>query len=330
MNQKIRIIALLILLITLYSGQAQAQCDYTFLLNKAESAYDIKDDDQTLLRFKSTLTSDGPTDAQKQEIQNGIDKEEKAKTHPPSNDPFEGQMVQIRGGTFLMGSPSFEPERESDETQHYVTLRDYKMGKYEVSQAQWQAVMGSNPSYFGGCDHCLVEEVGTNYACDNCPVERVSWNDIQGFLQKLNAMTGKQYRLPTEAEWEYACRAGTSTPFHTGNNLITDQANYDGNYPYDGNPEGQNRQETSLVGSFAPNAWGLYDMHGNVWEWCSDWYGAYALGAQTNPEGATTGSDRVLRGGSWYLFARRCRSAFRYFGTPANRYNSYGFRLASF
>ncbi|GAB4401903.1 MAG: hypothetical protein OHK0053_25200 [Microscillaceae bacterium] len=219
------------------------------------------------------------------------------------------EMVQIKGGTFMMGSPTSEPERESDETQHQVTLRDFKMGKYEVSQAQWRAVMGSNPSRFKDCD--------------NCPVENVSWEDIQEFLQKLNAMTGKNYRLPTEAEWEYACRAGTTTPFYTGNNLTTDQANYDGN------SKGQYRAKTTPVGSFAPNAWGLYDMHGNVWEWCSDWYDEYSSTAQTNPEGPATGSYRVLRGGSWLYYASSCRSANRHL-TPTFRSSFNGFRLASF
>ncbi len=237
-----------------------------------------------------------------------------------TGDPFEGQMVQIKGGTFMMGSPTSEPERYNKETQHQVTLSDFKIGKYEVTQAQWQAVMGSNPSNFKDCD--------------NCPVENVSWEDIQEFLKKLNEKyppSGGRglYRLPTEAEWEYACRTGTSTPFHTGNNLTTEQANYNG-FPYNGNPEGQYREKTTPVGSFSPNAWGLYDMHGNVWEWCSDWYGAYPSGAQTNPQGPATGSLRVLRGGSWVDYARFCRSAFRHYNSPSFRGYFYGFRLASF
>jgi len=189
------------------------------------------------------------------------------------------------------------------------------MSKYEVTQAQWKAVMGSTPS-------------NTNYGIgDNYPVNNVSWDDIQTFIQKLNAQTGQTYRLPTEAEWEYACRAGTTTPFNTGNNLTTSQANYDGDYPYNGNPKGEYRGKSTPVGSFAPNAWGLYDMHGNVWEWCSDWYGTYPSGSQTNPTGAATGSLRVNRGGSWYIYAQSCRSAYRYNNTPDYRYISLGFRL---
>jgi formylglycine-generating enzyme required for sulfatase activity/predicted Ser/Thr protein kinase len=228
---------------------------------------------------------------------------------------LESSMVSIRSGTFMMGSPASEAGRYGHETQHQVTLSGFKMSKYEVTQAQWLAIMGSNPSSFKDCD--------------NCPVEKVSWNDIQEFLRKLNALTGKNYRLPTEAEWEYACRAGTTTPFSTGNNLSTAQANYDGNYPYNGNAKGVYRQKTTPVGSFSPNAWGLYDMHGNVWEWCSDWYGDYPTSAQSNPKGPSNGSDRVLRGGSWFNDARDCRSAFRAFYAPAGRYDDSGFRLAS-
>jgi len=190
------------------------------------------------------------------------------------------------------------------------------MSKYEVTQAQWVAVMGSNPSEFKGCD--------------NCPVEQVNWNDIQEFLRKLNALTGKNYRLPTEAEWEYACRAGTSTPFSTGNNLSTAQANYNGDYPYNGNAKGVFRQKTTPVGSFSPNAWSLYDMHGNVFEWCSDWYGDYPTAAQTNPKGSSTGTQLALRGSSWFHFAKGCRSAYRGYAAPTFRYNFIGFRLASF
>jgi len=142
-------------------------------------------------------------------------------------------------------------------------------------------------------------------------------------------VSGKTYRLPTEAEWEYACRAGSTTPFHTGNNLTTDQANYDGNYPYNGNAEGVYRKKTLEAGSLTRNAWGLHDMHGNVWEWCSDWYGNYPSGTQTNPQGPRSGSDRVFRGGSWHYGARHCRSAYRNTGTPANQKFNLGFRLVS-
>jgi len=217
---------------------------------------------------------------------------------------------RIEGGTFQMGSTTGDSD---EQPVHSVTLSTYYMSKYEVTQAQWKAVMGSNPSSFSGCD--------------KCPVENVSWDDIQTFIQKLNAQTGQTYRLPTEAEWEYACRAGTTTPFNTGNNLTTSQANYHGDYPYNGNPKGEYRVKTTPVGTFAPNAWGLYDMHGNVREWCSDWYGTYPSGSQTNPTGAATGSRRVFRGGSWYSFAQYCRSAYRYYSAPDNRDYYLGFRL---
>ena len=216
-----------------------------------------------------------------------------------------------------MGSPSSEVDRSSDETQHQVTVSDFHIGKYEVTQALWKAVMDNNPSNFKG---------------DELPVEEVSWNDVQEFLQKLNAKTGKTYRLPTEAEWEYACRAGTTTPFNTGNNLTTSQANYDGNYPYNNNAEGEYRNKTMPVGSFPPNTWGLYDMHGNVWEWCSDWYGAdysNSNSPQTNPAGPSSGSFRVFHGGSWYSYAQYCRAAYRSSDAPGRRTDIIGFRLCS-
>jgi len=226
--------------------------------------------------------------------------------------PFE--LVLINGGTFTMGSPTTELDRNTDETQHSVTLSSFYMGKYEVTQKLWYDIMGTTPSYFANCD--------------DCPVEQVSWDDIQIFLTALNnKYPGYNFRLPTEAEWEYAARAGTSTPFNTGNCLSTSQANYDGNYPYQTCSKGIYLGKTTAVGSYAPNAYGLYDMYGNVWEWCSDWYGTYNTGAQTNPTGAASGSDRVLRGGSWLNNAQYCRSAYRRDFTPSNRNYYYGFRL---
>ena len=167
------------------------------------------------------------------------------------------KMVYISPGTFMMGSPSSEPKRDSDEQQHKVTLtKGVYIGVTEIAQSQWKAIMGNNPSYFKG---------------DNLPVEQVSWNDCQEFIRKLNQQEGgNKYRLPTEDEWEYACRAGTTTPFSTGSCISTDQANYNGNYPMPGCSKGRYRKKTIEVASFPPNAWGLYDMHGNVWEWCQD------------------------------------------------------------
>ncbi|MDD2387294.1 MAG: SUMF1/EgtB/PvdO family nonheme iron enzyme [Bacteroidales bacterium] len=227
-------------------------------------------------------------------------------------------MVFIKGGTFNMGSPNSEVDRDDDEYEHSVTVSDFYMGKYEVTQGQWKAVMGSNPS-------ASDKGIGDNY-----PVNLVSWNDIQTFISKLNQMTGKRYRLPTEAEWEFAARGGTTTPFNTGNNLSTSQANYNGNYPYNGNPKGTYKEKTMPVGSYSPNAWGLYDMHGNVLEWCSDWYASdyYKNSPQNNPKGPTTAqSPRVLRGGSWSRYAGNCRSAYRSYSSPGIRRDYIGFRL---
>jgi formylglycine-generating enzyme required for sulfatase activity len=245
--------------------------------------------------------------------------------------PRPPDFVKINGGTFTMGSPANEPEREDDEAQHQVTVSTFYLGKHEVTQKEWREVMGNNPSYFQG---------------DNLPVEWVSWYEAVEYCNKRSQREGlvpaytingtdvswdrnaSGYRLPTEAEWEYACRAGTGGPFSTGNNISTDQANYDGNYPYNNNAKGSYREKTVNAGSFAANRWGLYDMHGNVWEWCWDWYGDYSSGAQTDPVGPSTGAFRVSRGGSWYIGGQFLRSAIRSLGTPAYRSIHLGFRLA--
>ena len=216
-------------------------------------------------------------------------------------------------GTFLMGSSTSEEERENNEVQHRVTLtQGFLMGVTPVTQAQWQAVMGSNPSQFNG---------------DDRPVENVSWEDCQDYCQKLGVKTDKRFRLPTEAEWEYACRAGTTTPFHFGDTINTDLANYDGTYTYGNGVEGPYREQTTPVGSFPANAWGLYDMHGNVWEWCQDRYGPYPDGDIKDPTGGNTGVARVLRGGSWFGSPDGCRAAYRLKSAPALRYGGYGCRL---
>jgi uncharacterized protein (TIGR02996 family) len=208
-------------------------------------------------------------------------------------------------GTFLMGSPHNELGRDDDdETQHRVTLtKGYWLAIYPVTQAQWQAVMGNNPSMFKG---------------DNLPVEMVSWDDCQDFVKKLGRKTGKRFLLPKEAQWEYACRAGTTTPFHFGETISTDHANYDGNHTYGQGKKGVYRQKTTLVGIFPANAWGLYDMHGNVWEWCEDWYEPYASEDDT---------VRVLRGGSWLNDPRLCRSACRVGEEPGHRLGYIGCRV---
>ena len=224
------------------------------------------------------------------------------------------EFVRIPSGKFIMGSPKEEPGRDNDEIPHPVILtQDFYMMTTEVTQAQWEAVMGSNPSHWSDCG-------------GDCPVEVVSWNDVHGFIAALNAMDGRTYRLPTEAEWEYAARAGTTTAFYNGEitNKYCDDANLDQIGWYCGTAAGK----TYPVAQKQPNDWGLYDMSGNVWEWCQDWYGSYLDGAVTDPTGSDTGSDRVLRGGSWYDNARDCRSAYRLSYTPSDPKNIFGFRLA--
>ena len=227
-------------------------------------------------------------------------------------------FVSIQPETFMMGSPTDEPGRSSDETQHQVTLtQEFYMQTTEVTQGQWAAVMGSNPSYFSNCG-------------DDCPVETVSWNDVQDFITSLNAMGEGTYRLPTEAEWEYAARAGTAAPFGFGDCLLTSQSNYYGYYPLSGCPAGEYRETTVPVASLASNAWGLYDMHGNVGEWCQDWYGSYPSEAVTDPEGPSSGGERVervIRGGTWGSYASKCRSAYRVSNDPGLTLDGLGFRL---
>ncbi len=231
---------------------------------------------------------------------------------------FGMEFVYIPPGSFEMGSPSNEPERFDNEKQHQVTLTNgFYMQTTEVTQGQWESVMGSNPSYFKNCGR-------------NCPVEQVSWEDVQEFVRKLNGRDGKNsYRLPTEAEWEYAARAGTTTPFAFGDCLSTGQANYDGNNPMPGCSKGEYRQTTVPADSFSPNKWGLYNMHGNVWEWCQDWYGDYPSGSVTDPKGPGSSSARVFRGGSWGSLAGYCRSALRNYRVPSNRHGHVGFRLVA-
>jgi len=222
-------------------------------------------------------------------------------------------LVLVPAGEFTIGSPRGEAQRNSDEEQKRVTMaRPFWIGKHEVTQEQWQAVMGNDPSHSRGARN---------------PVERVSWNDIQGFLQRLNAkVRGGEFALPTEAQWEYACRAGTSTPFCFGKTISTDQANYDGDYTYGTGRQGEYRERPIAVGTFAANAWGLHDMHGNVWEWCSSPYAARYDGSEE--EGAAAqGVYRVLRGGSWYYYPWALRSANRGRCAPDSRLNYLGFRL---
>jgi formylglycine-generating enzyme required for sulfatase activity len=226
------------------------------------------------------------------------------------------KLVCIPPGEFMMGSPSDELLRKSNEgPQHRVRItNDFYIGSTEVTQAQYAAIMETNPSHFKGEDN---------------PVETVSWNNAVEFCRKLSEMEGKKYRLPTEAEWEYACRAGTTTPFYTGETIDTSQANYNGREVYGNGTKGVFRRGTIAVGGFPPNAFGLYDMHGNVWEWCQDWYASnyYSTSPATDPQGPSTGDHRVLRGGCWIVYPRSCRSTVRDWNTPVNRLSSNGFRI---
>jgi formylglycine-generating enzyme required for sulfatase activity len=228
------------------------------------------------------------------------------------------KLVLTPKGTFMMGSPESEEARFEDETQHEVTIsKDYYLGVHEVTQAQYEKVMGTKPSYFQGDE---IKGSSTNN-----PVESVSWLDAVEFCKKLSDLpeekaAGRVYRLPTEAEWEYACRAGSKSAYSFGESSksLGDYAWFDGN----------SNNQMHPVGEKKANAWGLYDMHGNVWEWCSDWYGEYPNGAVSDPVGPREGSNCVIRGGSWCSTAANCWSANRSRGTPVNRVNNLGFRLA--
>jgi formylglycine-generating enzyme required for sulfatase activity len=236
-------------------------------------------------------------------------------------------LVRIEPGVFTMGSPGTESFRDTDEIEHQVMMSGFYMGRYEVTQQEYEALMGTNPSEFKGPE---------------LPVERVSWFDAVGYCNARSEREGlipaytiseteiiwnhnaNGYRLPTEAEWEYACRAGTATVFNTGNNVTVEQGNYDGNYPYNRNPAGIYRNKTTAVGSFAPNAWGLYDMHGNLYEWCWDQYKTDSNAADLN---GSINADAVIRGGSWYSEARFLRSANRAHATHTTLNSYIGFRV---
>ena len=227
------------------------------------------------------------------------------------------EMVEIPAGTFIMGSPNSEAQRDNDEgPQHQVNIESFYLGKYEVTQSQYQAIMGNNPSNFKG---------------DNLPVEQVSWNEAIEFCKKLSARTKKTYRLPSEAEWEYAARAGTTTPFAFGETVNTNIVNYDGNYPYGQAAKEEYREKTVVVGSLGvANAFGLYDLQGNVWEWCQDIYQSNYNGAPTNGEAwekMTDDNYRVLRGGSWNGSGKDCSSTLRNFSVPDFLVFDLGFRI---
>jgi formylglycine-generating enzyme required for sulfatase activity len=237
------------------------------------------------------------------------------------------EMAAIPGGTFIMGSPKEEENSmDSERPQHEVTIEPFFMGKYQVTQEQWRFVaqlpqvnrdLEQDPSRFKG---------------DNRPVEQVSWEDAVEFCDRLSQYTGRTYRLPSEAEWEYACRAGTTTPFHFGETITTDLANYDGNSTYGNGVKGVYRKETTEVGSFGvANNFGLYDMHGNVWEWCQDnWHSNYE-GAPTDGnawlDNEESSDRKLLRGGSWFYNPDYCRSAYRSSSNLGHYNNDIGFRV---
>jgi formylglycine-generating enzyme required for sulfatase activity len=233
-----------------------------------------------------------------------------ATTAAVMTDPLVGKFIRVKGGTFTMGCTGEQGSDCDDDEKpaHPVTLGDYYIGETEVTQAQWRAVMGNNPSSFTDCDEC--------------PVEKVSWNDVQDFISKLNSRSGgARYRLPTEAEWEYAARGGSLSKGYkyAGSNSLDEVAWYDDNSGF----------KTHTVRMKKSNELGLYDMSGNVWEWCSDWEGSYSPGSQTNPTGPNTGDYRVYRGGGWLNYAGRCRVSARFHDEPDYRGNNLGFRLAS-
>ncbi|KPA11741.1 Sulphatase-modifying factor domain protein [Candidatus Magnetomorum sp. HK-1] len=261
---------------------------------------------------KADIMSHIPTVEENQEFVSRMQKQEQPV------DSFENTLgmsfVLIPAGVFMMGSPEDEPERFDREVLHEVSLtQPYYMQTTQVTQSQWEKVMRNNPSHF--------KEEGSN-----CPVERVSWEDAQEFIKQLNTLEGtEKYRLPTEAEWEHACRAGTGSAYVWGDEPDCSRANYGNGYSKE--CKDTNPGRTTQVESYPPNSWGLYDMHGNVWEWCQDWFGDYPTRSVKDPTGPEEGASRVLRGGSWVSVAGLCRSACRGRGRPADRDDFTGFRL---
>lgn len=233
------------------------------------------------------------------------------------------EFVLIPAGTFIMGSPLDEPYRKKDEAQHKVTISEpFFLQTAEVTLDQWTALMGRK--LFG-------QRTGTG----NMPIVKVSWHDCMDFIKKLNALSEWSYRLPTEAEWEYACRAGASTTYTWGNTIDCEKAMYSNNSSKSREcldyvrSRGLPVDQPAPVKSYPSNIWGLYDMHGNVWEWCQDWYGDYSMHAKIDPLGPDSGAKRVRRGGSWFRFGYSCRSANRNYAHPGSKYQTTGFRLVA-
>jgi formylglycine-generating enzyme required for sulfatase activity len=242
------------------------------------------------------------------------------------------EFVRIAAGTFQMGAPDGEKDAgDAEKPRHEETIsRPFYLGKYLVTQSEYEALTGKNPSWFSSSGGGKEKVAGTETG--RFPVENISWEDAVAYCEKLTDRhrgKGWTFGLPSEAEWEYACRAGTTTPFHFGSELNGRQANCDGNYPYGTDEKGPYLQRTSRVGSYEANKWGLYDMHGNVWEWCRDWYDKdyYRKSDKKDPENTSAGDARVLRGGSFYYNAWFCRAAYRHRLAPAIRLNYLGFRV---
>jgi uncharacterized protein (TIGR02996 family) len=241
---------------------------------------------------------------------------------PPFTNSVGMTFAWVWPGTFLMGSPAGEPERDEGETLHPVTLtRGFWMGTHPVTEQQWKDVTGSYSS---------SSPSGSNFKGKNMPTLEVSWDDCQAFAKALSKQEKRKYRLPTEAEWEYACRAGTTTPFYFGETLLPEQGNYESHFVYPGGRKARARRKTTPVGSFPPNSWGLCDMHGNVSEWCADWAGAYPRKAVKDPVGKTPDQSwpaRVLRGGCWHEGPGRCRAAYRSSDEQDSRALHHGVRV---
>jgi len=245
---------------------------------------------------------------------------EKTETIPEETDPFQDLMIHIKGGTFEMGD-TFGDGESNEKPIHLVNIPDFQLCKYPVTQAQWKKIMGDNPAHFKG---------------DELPVEQVSWDDAQAFLKKLNAQTGQKYRLPSEAEWEYAAReGGKKVRFGNGKEFADPKdINFNASEKYKKiySVVGEFRNKTTPVNQFTPNDLGLYDMSGNVWEWCGDWYDekyySKSDGVIVNPSGPSSEEFRVLRGGSWYSYPNDCRAAYRNWLNPNNRDLNIGFRVA--
>jgi formylglycine-generating enzyme required for sulfatase activity len=257
---------------------------------------------------------------------------------PPARKHFTNsvgmKLVRIPAGKFTMGSPASESGRRPEERQHDVEItRHFFLGAYLVTQTQYAKVAGGNPSHF--CGTGLRRESVKGLITADFPVEYVSWEEAAAFCKKLSALPAEKaatrhYRLPTEAEWEYACRAGTTTPFHFGRSASSKQANFNGLSPYGGAEKGIALNRPCKVGSYKANAWGLFDMHGNVWQFCGDWYDRayYQVSPKKDPQGPNTGTTKILRGGAFGYTGDWCRAAFRLGEGPTRRWDHVGFRVA--